>query len=220
MNYLAIDTSTDYLSIALLKDNILYTREDNGFKTHNQNIFKFIDSILKEASLTLKDIQKLVCGVGPGSFTGLRVGLSAFKGFAYALDIPIALFDSIEAVALEAILKDKLQKAIVVLDGKQKDFFYADYSLENNKLIRNSEIKLLANQDFEGIFKGKTVYGYLQTAPLANKVDFKNNFFPKAEYLIKLAQMDPNNTSENLLFEPNYYKNFKINKPKKIISYI
>ncbi|MEZ4737833.1 MAG: tRNA (adenosine(37)-N6)-threonylcarbamoyltransferase complex dimerization subunit type 1 TsaB [Flavobacteriales bacterium] len=88
---LAIETATKLCSVALLRDGqALAVRELESEKhIHAEKVNVFIDEALREASVTMKDLQAVAVGIGPGSYTGLRIGLSAAKGLCFALDIPI-----------------------------------------------------------------------------------------------------------------------------------
>ena len=99
-NILVIDSSTRILRLGLQfgGDRLIQSTEKNE-KSHGQFIIKKIGELFQSASLEMKDLDAIVVGLGPGSFTGLRIGLAAAKGIAVALDIPIVGVDSFEQAA-------------------------------------------------------------------------------------------------------------------------
>ena len=99
-NILVIDSSTRILRLGLQfgGDRLIQSNEKNE-KSHGQFIIKKIGELFQSASLEMKDLDAIVVGLGPGSFTGLRIGLAAAKGIAVALDIPIVGVDSFEQAA-------------------------------------------------------------------------------------------------------------------------
>ncbi len=100
MKILAIDTSSEVCSVALLEDDKLIDKNelDNG-KTHSETLMVLVDELLKRNSLDIKDIELMGCDVGPGSFTGIRIGVSSVKAMAEVLGIKIASVTSLEVLA-------------------------------------------------------------------------------------------------------------------------
>ena len=93
--------------------------------THSVKLMPMIDEVLKSAELTPADIDVFACGTGPGSFTGLRIGIATVKGLAAAFDTPVAGVSSLEAVAYNFAATDK--EIYVITDARNKNVFYASY---------------------------------------------------------------------------------------------
>ena len=90
MKILAIDTSSRICSVSILEDkNLIIEKHNNDEKTHSQKLMPLIDEIFKESKYELKNIDLLACSLGPGSFTGLRIGISTVKAFSDATKIPV-----------------------------------------------------------------------------------------------------------------------------------
>ena len=100
MKILAIDTSSEICSVAILENDKLIDKNelDNG-KTHSENLMPLLDELLKRNSLNIKNIEMLACCVGPGSFTGIRIGVSTIKPIAEVLNIKIATVTSLEVLS-------------------------------------------------------------------------------------------------------------------------
>ena len=83
MKILAIDTSSKICSVSILEDNdVIIEKHTNDEKTHSQNLMPLVDEIFKESNLSLDDMGLLSCCLGPGSFTGIRIGIATIKAFA------------------------------------------------------------------------------------------------------------------------------------------
>lgn len=103
MNILAIDTSTAIASVAVLnKQNQLFSKISEKQKSHSEIINSYVNSVLHEADLSLGDIDLFAIGVGPGSFTGIRVGTNAIKTLAYSFSKPVVAIDSMTLLAEQA----------------------------------------------------------------------------------------------------------------------
>ena len=88
MKILAIDTSSSICSTAILDDEVLIDKNElNNGRTHSENLMPLIDELLKRNNITVKDINLLACSVGPGSFTGIRIGVASIKAIAEVLKI-------------------------------------------------------------------------------------------------------------------------------------
>ena len=100
MRILAIDTSSPICSVAILEnDNLIDEINLDDGRTHSENLMPLIDSILKRNNLDIKDIEMISCCVGPGSFTGIRIGVATIKPMAEILNIKIASVISLEVLA-------------------------------------------------------------------------------------------------------------------------
>ncbi|MEE4177087.1 MAG: tRNA (adenosine(37)-N6)-threonylcarbamoyltransferase complex dimerization subunit type 1 TsaB [Bacteroides sp.] len=100
-NLLCIETSTRVCSVGILRDgDLLSIREDQSMNySHSAVLTVFIENVLNESGLTAKDLDGVAVSQGPGSYTGLRIGVSAAKGVCYALDIPLMAIDTLQAMA-------------------------------------------------------------------------------------------------------------------------
>lgn len=214
MLILAVDTSTEFCSVALLKDEeLLQEINDKTPYSHNKKLFKNIDTILNTNEIKINDIDILAIGSGPGSFTGLRVGMAALKGISFASKIKLLPVRSIDAVALDGMEHFGSNKIAVLLDGKQKDMFLADYEIDKGFLNPISEI---AVKNYEEIDELKTISVGNISKDVIKIKDYYDEFFPRAYYIGKIAYQNREKEINDLEIEPKYYKDFKINKSKKV----
>jgi len=133
MKLLAIDTSTENASIALLLGNKLVHVEQGNQKTHAQFLLPMIDKLMVDAGATMNQLDAVVFGCGPGSFTGLRIACSIAKGLAYAHDldlIPVSSLSSIAWVARQHQSVDQSLPVLAVLDARMHEMYWACFAKE------------------------------------------------------------------------------------------
>lgn len=129
MKILAIDTSSNICSVSILEDkNVIIEKHNDDEKTHSQKLMPLIDELFKESGLTLNDIDLLACSQGPGSFTGIRIGISTVKAFADVKNIPIIGVTSLESLAYN-VSTDGLIATLI--DAKHDNVYFALYELNN-----------------------------------------------------------------------------------------
>ncbi len=104
---LNIETSTTVCSVSVANaGRVLASRELNDGYTHAENLHVFIDEVLKASGIAPRDLQAVAVSKGPGSYTGLRIGVSAAKGLAYALQLPLIAVETLQQMAFEAIRRE------------------------------------------------------------------------------------------------------------------
>lgn len=154
MKILCIDTSSNLCSVAILDDSVLLEKiELNNGLTHSETLMPIINKILLSNHLNLQDINLIVVDIGPGSFTGIRIGVATAKAFSDSLNIPCIGISSLEVLAYNAQDDGIVCSSI---DCKNNNSYFAVYSKENTSLhiliepkcLSNSEIMSLLNKDF------------------------------------------------------------------------
>ena len=226
MKLLCIETSTKSCSVALSSGAEILAQlnslEDSY--THAENLHQFIQSCLEKASLSPKDLDAIVVSKGPGSYTGLRIGVSAAKGLAYALDIPIVSLDSLEITAstCQANHPD-YGYYIPMLDARRMEVYLAVY---NHFLQRMGPIEaVVIDADFQRELPDQRIAfcgdGAEKCRSLLEKKgwEFVPNIIPDAAQMVapaleKLKNEEVENTA---YFEPFYLKEFIAGKPKKML---
>ncbi len=209
MYILAVETSTEKASVCLLRDGeeMSYFSED-GTRAHNKQLFVMIEGSLRQAGISAGDVDIFAVGTGPGSFTGLRVGVSAVKGLAMGAGRKIIPIRSIDAAALK-VFEDHPDEefAEIILEGKQKDYFHARYKRSGADVIKISEIIVLPygeNCYINGVRAGNVPEEHAGTAP------YKYGYFPDARRVAKLAYARKDEPVSVMSFEPEYYKEFMV----------
>lgn len=135
MKILAVDTSSKNCSIAIVEAsennnyNIIISKNNDDEKTHSQKLMPMIDDMLKKSSLTLDDIDLLACCLGPGSFTGIRIGIATIKAFADVKNIP-----TVGVTSLESLAYNVCENSLVfpIIDCKNQNVYSALFLHEAN----------------------------------------------------------------------------------------
>ena len=141
MLVLAIDTSTNVGSVGLFSSETGLVGEIsiNVKRTHSENVMKLIDDILDVTDHTIKDIDKIAVSIGPGSFTGIRIGVAAAKGLAYSLKKPIVGVNELDVLANGVSVMDKKINIIPIIDARKGRGYYSCYSFVGTNLVQKGE---------------------------------------------------------------------------------
>ncbi len=138
MNILGIDTTTKSASCSIYKDKEFHTKDITNEITHSEKLLPIIHETLKQSSLTLNDINLLAAINGPGSFTGIRIGLATIKAFAQVKNMDIYSISSIDLISYAAFAKAHTNEAYVlsIIDARNNRVYYGlnKLSIENEKV--------------------------------------------------------------------------------------
>lgn len=133
LNILCVDTSTEACSVAILKKTseivdqfMLAPRE------HTLKILPTVEAVLKEAQLSLKEIDYVAYGRGPGSFTGVRIGISIAQGLAFGIEKKMVGVSTLQAMAQEAVELNKASDVYSAIDARMGEVYFAHYTNKNN----------------------------------------------------------------------------------------
>lgn len=143
MKILSIDTASNLCTVALLEDKkCIKEIIVNDAKNHSEKIMPVIQQVLQETNLNLKDINLIVCDKGPGSFTGIRIGVGTVLAFQDCLNIPCVGISSLEALAYN-VKQDRLICSLI--DAKNNNVYLGLFKLENNEYtqLNNLEFKTI-----------------------------------------------------------------------------
>lgn len=131
---LALDTSTDACSVACFNDGVVEVRHEIIPRAHNQHVLTMVDGVLGQ--LQLSELDAVVCGVGPGSFTGIRIAVSVVQGLAWANDLPVIAHCSLEAQALTYAIESGLNRGSIlsVTDAQIGQLYWRWFEFANGSL--------------------------------------------------------------------------------------
>ena len=218
---LNIETATKNCSVALAKEGktiICKEIAEEGY-SHAERLHVFIEAIIKEAGIALKDLSAIAVSQGPGSYTGLRIGVSAAKGLCYALDIPLIAVDTLQALASQVTVSSGL--IIPMIDARRMEVYSAIFSPTLEKK-REVLAQIIDENSFEDL--QDTVYFVGDCAEKCQSVLNKDNYvfledikYPSAKEMSALSyeKFKINDTVDVAYFEPYYLKDFMITAPKK-----
>ena len=220
---LNIETATKNCSVSLtFKKEVLAFKELNdGNYSHSENLHVFIDEVVKSANRSFKDIDAVAVSKGPGSFTGLRIGVSAAKGLSYSLDIPLLSVSTLACLA-SAINVEDGAVIIPLLDARRMEVYSGVFD-HNYDQIRKTEAEIIVKNSFDEYLNNRKVYFLGDGAHKTNDIiDHKNavfldGYYPSAREMAQLSyvKFKKNETEDVAYFEPFYLKFFLITKSKK-----
>lgn len=131
MKILAIDTASSVCSVALLENDIVIDKNElNDGKTHSENLMPLLDELLKRNSLDIKEIEMLACSVGPGSFTGIRIGVATIKPIVEVLKVKVASVTSLETLAKNVANKETI---VSLIDARNNQVYCGIFDKNYNK---------------------------------------------------------------------------------------
>jgi len=218
---LSIETATTNCSVSLSKEGEIFAlKEDynNGF-SHAERLHVFIDEILKENNIDKSEIQAVAVSKGPGSYTGLRIGVSAAKGLCFALNIPLISVSTLEALAHQVQTSEGI--IVSMLDARRMEVYSAIYS-SDYQLNRGIQAEILDETSYAQILdKGLVYFVGTGVEKTKNIITHKNAVFvenklPSAKQMGALAysKYKISDTEDVAYFEPYYLKDFVALKPK------
>ncbi len=136
MNLLAFDASTEACSVALIFNGELHTRYELCPQSHSQLLLPMIDEVLKAANCQLAQLDGLVFGQGPGSFTGVRIGIGVAQGLAFAANLPLVGVSTLQAMAQLAYEKTQQSQVVATIDARMSEVYNGFYLLDDNNIMQ------------------------------------------------------------------------------------
>jgi len=219
---LNIETATKNCSVSLAeKGNVIAIKElNNGNYSHGENLHLFIDEIIKQSNHTFKDIDAVAVSKGPGSYTGLRIGVSTAKGLCFSLDKPLISISTLTSLA-NATDIEKDNYIIPLLDARRMEVYSAVFD-ENHNQVRETKAEIIDENSFSKFLKKGKVYFLGDGAEKCKEIIthknavFLDGYFPSAKEMAKLSfeKYKISDIEDVAYFEPFYLKDFIATKPK------
>ena len=218
---LCLETSTTQCSVGLAREGqLLFLKEENSSQyMHSEWLHSFIGQVLKESGVARKSLDAVAVGKGPGSYTGLRIGVSAAKGLCFALDIPLIALPTLDVLARQV----QVQEGVIIplLDARRMEVYSKVLDPLYNE-VRSTEAEIIDAHSFEE-YRG---IGAVLIGPGAEKCraelrehhfEYNTEALPSVRQMASLAEeYFQAEQFENLAyFEPYYLKDFVLQKPKK-----
>lgn len=206
---LAIETATEVCSAALIHtSNVLAQRSVHEKNVHSELLLSLIDEVLTESRILRSQVTAVAVSIGPGSFTGLRIGLSAAKGLAMSLKIPIIAVPTLDGIAEGVRLNNLLSSGTAfcaMIEAKRDEAFFAFYRISADDVVRTTEYSI---KDRTSILQDATALNAATSQPILSAVSVGMLAERKEkEFLI----------SDFQLLEPFYLRDFVATLPKKHI---
>jgi tRNA threonylcarbamoyladenosine biosynthesis protein TsaB len=226
---LGIETATSICSVALVRDRkLLAMRESMGARDHSATLTTYIAEVFTETGFVYNQLDSIAVSMGPGSYTGLRIGVSSAKGLCYALDKPLIAVDTLKSLAWQALQNCKEQGKdmddvllVPMLDARRMEVYTAVFD-RNLQLIEAVNAHIV-NEDSFGSFADKKILYFGDGASKCKSIfELKNNFAflenieLSAVAICMLAESEfrDHNFADLAYCEPFYLKDFIAGKPR------
>lgn len=222
MYILNLETSTKNCSVALSKNGLVIAERhlaSEGY-SHAEVLHVYIDDVLQESKVNVSELAAVAVGQGPGSYTGLRIGVSAAKGLCFAVDIPLIFINSLLNLASQTQVENGF--IVSMIDARRMEVYSSIFD-KNQNIIRKTEAQILDENSFENFENQIYIVGDCQekvkTVLTDSKFIFLENIkYPTANAMAKISyQKYLNKEFEDLAYcEPLYLKDFLVlEKTKK-----
>ncbi len=219
---LNIETATKNCSVSLAqKGEVIVLKELNdGQYTHGENLHVFIESLFTEVSFKMADLSAIAVSKGPGSYTGLRIGVSTAKGLCYSLDIPLISLPTL-AILTQRIKVSESEFIIPLLDARRMEVYAAVFTNKGEE-IRETRAEVIDQNSFaDYLDRGKVYFlgdGAEKCESLITHPNavFLKDHFPSANEMAALSyeKYKKSDIEDVAYFEPFYLKDFLVSKPK------
>lgn len=190
MNYLAIDTSTHLATVALSVGNHILEESHEALRQHAQLILPTVDSLLANAGIRINQLDGIIFGRGPGSFTGLRIACSMAKALAYAHDLPLYPVSSLAAIAFQEAKQDLA--VLAVMDARMNQVYWGFYPSNNNHVLEqvSDASAIQIPEDASILIAGVGFEEYWLQFPvwIQNASICKKTVYPSAATMINMVQ--------------------------------
>jgi tRNA threonylcarbamoyladenosine biosynthesis protein TsaB len=195
---LALDTATEACSAALLDESAVVGRYAEIGRGHAEEILAMVNAVLGEAGVPLTRLDAIAAGVGPGSFTGVRIGVSVAQGLAFGADLPVVPITSLEALAWHAIGDGGLAQALACLDARMKEVYSGCFARHPGRGVTPlgelhvgpaASVRWPGAAPFRGVGRGFEVYPTLERLPGATLTAEDARALPDARFMVRLAAL-------------------------------
>ena len=226
MSYiLHLETSTLQCSVALAKDGRCISKKKllaENF-SHSEKLHLFIQDVINEAGIVISDIEAIAISKGPGSYTGLRIGVAAAKGLCFALDLPLIAINSLTIMVQPFFDKKDFDFLIPMLDARRMEVYTSVFNKRQNIKMQTKALVLSEDSFVNIVENGNCLIignGASKFKTLNPKIDAHFNkeiHYPSAEDMCLLAWNKFKNKDFEVLasFEPYYLKDFQTTSSKK-----
>ncbi|WP_299133246.1 tRNA (adenosine(37)-N6)-threonylcarbamoyltransferase complex dimerization subunit type 1 TsaB [uncultured Tenacibaculum sp.] len=219
---LNIETATKNCSVSIAKNgDVLASKElNNGNYSHAEKLHPFIQDVLNEASISIHEIDAVAVSKGPGSYTGLRIGVSATKGLCFSFDVPLIAVDTLKSLSMNANIDEGL--IVPMIDARRMEVYSAIYDKNYNQ-VREIRAEIIDENSFEELLTDNKVYFLGDGSEKCKNIITHRNAifidekFPSAKEmaLLSFEKHKKNDIEDVAYFEPFYLKDFVAIPEKK-----
>ena len=199
MNFLAIDASTEACSVAIKYNDKQFSEYELCPQSHSLRLLPMIDSILKQANVKLTELDGIIFGQGPGSFTGVRIGIGVTQGLAFSAELRARGISTLQAMAQQAYLDKGASKVIAAIDARMSEVYTCYFEVDELGIMRPKTEETVLKPEFVAQYYKDLVlpaYGvgtgwdaYSELAALKSNVDSPEILFPTALAMLAIGQV-------------------------------
>lgn len=223
MKLLSISTASDTLSLSIvINKELIATFTSKGNKRHAELISPELKRLINESRLTFSDLDGVCVNLGPGSFTGLRVGLATAKGIIYGANLCLYGYTNFEELIYNAIIDNKIKgKIAVLIPSRKNEFYFAAYDVTDQNFVQLDVFELMTLQDFKNyihhfdkiVTEKKMLEKLSYEFQVQEIIGIENNSY----YGALIIESNPQKyLCDNYFYlEPLYLKNFDLKLKKK-----
>ncbi len=199
VNYLAIDASTEACSVALQINGKVTSRYELCPQSHSLQLLPMVDELLKEAGVKLAQLDGLIFGRGPGSFTGVRIGVGVAQGLAFAANLPVVGVSSLQAMAQIAFDKYQEKEVISAIDARMSEVYNGYFIVDENNIMQAQceeavtspellaeQLSSVVNKPVYGVGTGWDAYTE-HLSPLKSNDGSPEVLFPSAQAMLTIG---------------------------------
>lgn len=195
MRLIAFDTATEWCSAALWQEGEVISREEKAGQRHSELLMPMVFSLLAQAQLTLGELDGLAYGMGPGSFTGLRIACGVAQGVALGANLPVLGVSTLEALAESARFSQGHERVVACLDARMNEVYAGLYHFaegawhcERGPLVcPPSVVPMPEEAGYVGVGPGFAAYAELQALAATHLAAMDGSVFPHARAIATLA---------------------------------
>ncbi len=214
---LHIETTTKVCSVGISKgDQTIALKEikDENY-SHSEKLHLFIEKVLEESNTSIEELDAVCVSKGPGSYTGLRIGVSAAKGLCYALDIPLLAIDTLEVMTKYVIKKYHYDLYLPMIDARRMEVYTAIYDRQSNCIVPTCAKVIDIHSFKEVLTNHKVLFFGNGASKCKNEIKHSNAYFLEHEVvsalhmsMIAYEKYKVKDFEDITYFEPYYLKDF------------
>lgn len=223
MKILHLETSSKNCSVAISDGKELLCLCEEAAQDYKQSerLHTFIEWALEGAEITLKDLDAVCLGMGPGSYTGLRIGAASAKGFCFGLNLPLIAIHSMDTM-VEPFIHQGFDEIVPLIDARRMEVYTAEFHGETGGKLTEIQPKILDENSFQHLKDKKVIFagdGAEKAQEILNlpNAEFQPKIYPSAAFLIEKAveKFHQKEFEDIAYFEPFYLKAFQGVKRKR-----
>ncbi len=198
MNLLAIDASTEACSVAIQFNNEIFSEFELCPQSHSLVLLPMVDRLLQKADCQLSDFDVLIYGRGPGSFTGVRIGIGVAQGLAYSADLPTVGVSTMQAMAQQAFEEQGEENIVVAIDARMSEVYTAMFAASGRLTQFSLEEKVIAPESFCTLYEKQHVKqcvgvgtgweAYADLLSNQKKNEDVSILYPNAKYMLSIGE--------------------------------